>query len=60
MVCEGFAEKSSTALLATLGVGEVKSNVKQKHVHVQYEPENVREPQRKRSLGRGGFTAVKA
>lgn len=60
MVCEGCAEKISTALRAVPGVREVKPKVKQKHVYVQYEPEKVKEPQLKNAMDRSGFTAVEA
>ncbi|MCI0628816.1 MAG: heavy metal translocating P-type ATPase [Acidobacteria bacterium] len=60
MVCEGCAEKITTALSALTGVREVKSKVPQKHVTVRYEPAKVQEQQLKDAVGRAGFTALEA
>ena len=60
MVCEGCAEKVSTALRALPGVREVKPKVSQKHVYVCYEPTRVQEQQLKDAVDKVGFTAVEA
>lgn len=58
MVCEGCAEKISSALRAVPGVREVKPKVSQKHVVVRYEPQRVKEPELISAVGQAGFTAV--
>lgn len=58
MVCEGCAEKISTALRAVHGVQEVKPKVKQKHIYVRYEPQKVRETELQEAVEHSGFTAV--
>lgn len=60
MVCEGCAQKISTALTALPGVGEVRPKVAQKHVSVWYEPARVQEPGLKKAVENAGFTAVEA
>jgi P-type Cu+ transporter len=60
MVCEGCAEKISTALISLPGVREVKLKVPQKHVTVRYEPTKVQEQQLREVVGRAGFTAIEA
>ena len=60
MVCEGCAEKITTALKAVPGVREVRSKVPQKHIYVQYEPGHVQKEQLKETVGKAGFTAVEA
>ena len=60
MVCEGCAEKISTALSSLPGVCEVKSKVPQKRVHVSYEPAKVQEQQLRNAVNKAGFTAVEA
>lgn len=58
MVCEGCAEKITSALRSVPGVRDVKPKVPQKHVVVRYEPEKVKEPELRAAVGRSGFTAV--
>lgn len=58
MVCEGCAEKISTALRGLPGIREVRPKVGQKHVVVRYEPGKVQEPQMKQAMGHVGFAAV--
>ncbi len=60
MVCEGCAQKITTALTAVPGVREVKSKVPQKHIYVQYEPGRVQKEQIKEAMTKAGFTAVEA
>lgn len=60
MVCEGCAEKISSALLSVSGVREVKSKVRRKHVHIQYEPSRVDKEQLKEAVSKAGYTAVEA
>ncbi len=58
MVCEGCAEKISTALSALPGVQEVKSKVPQKHVYVRYEPTKLPAQQLKEALDKAEFTPI--
>jgi heavy metal translocating P-type ATPase len=58
MVCEGCAEKISTALTAVPGVRGVRPKVSQKHIHVQYEPGRVQKEQIMDVVVKTGFTAV--
>lgn len=58
MVCEGCAEKISTALRAVPGVREIKPKVAQKHVVVRYAPEKVGREQLRDALGEAGYDAV--
>ena len=58
MVCEGCAEKISTALNAVPGVRDVKPKVQQKHVYVRYEPARVGREQLRIAVGEAGFHAV--
>jgi len=60
MVCEGCAEKITSALTALPGVREVKPKVQQKHVYVRYEPANIQAQQLKEAVGKAGFTSVEA
>lgn len=60
MVCEGCAEKISSALSPLAGVREVHAKVPQKRVYVQYEPALVQEQRLKAALGAAGFNAVEA
>lgn len=60
MVCEGCAQKISTALTALPGVRDVKPRVPQKHVSVRYEPAKVQEQGLKDAVEKAGFTAVGA
>lgn len=60
MVCEGCAEKISSALRALHGVHEVKPKVSQKHVSVQYEPAKTPEQNLREAIEKAGFTAVEA
>lgn len=58
MVCEGCAEKITTALTALPGVKEVKPKVIQKQVQVNYYPEQVKQEDIKKVLEKEGFSAV--
>lgn len=58
MVCEGCAEKISTALRAVPGVREIKSKVAQKHVVVRYAPATVGREQLRDALGEAGYHAI--
>jgi copper-(or silver)-translocating P-type ATPase len=58
MVCEGCAEKISSALRALHGVHEVKPKVSQKHVSVQYEPAKTPEQNLREAIEKAGFTAI--
>jgi heavy metal translocating P-type ATPase len=60
MVCDGCAQKISTALTSVPGVREVKPKVPQKHVSVRYEPVKVQEQGLKQAIEKAGFTAVEA
>ncbi|MBI4482236.1 MAG: heavy metal translocating P-type ATPase [Acidobacteria bacterium] len=60
MVCEGCAEKISTALTPIAGVREVKAKLPQKRVCVRYEPAKVRQQQLKDALDKTGFAAIEA
>ena len=60
MVCEGCAEKISTALTAVPGVREVKPKIGQKHVRVRYEPARVQEERLRDTLASAGFDAIEA
>lgn len=58
MVCEGCAEKITTALTALPGVKAVKPKVIQKQVQVNYYPEQIKQDELKRVLEKEGFNAV--
>ena len=58
MVCEGCAEKISSALSAVPGVREVRPKVSQKHIYVRYEPGRVGKDLLKETMNKAGFTAV--
>jgi Cu+-exporting ATPase len=58
MVCEGCAQKISTALRAVQGVREVRPKVSQRHVSVRYEPAKTLEQNLKGAIERAGFTAI--
>lgn len=58
MVCEGCAEKITTALTALPGVKSVKPKVIQKQVQVNYYPEKIKQDELKRVLEKEGFNAV--
>ncbi|OJU98685.1 MAG: copper-translocating P-type ATPase [Verrucomicrobia bacterium 61-8] len=58
MVCEGCAEKITTALGAVPGVREVTPKVSQKHIYVRYEPAKVQEAQLRNTVSKAGFTAI--
>lgn len=60
MVCEGCAQKISTAITALPGVQEVKPKVQQKHIYVRYEPLKVQEKQLKAAVSNAGFTVIEA
>ncbi len=57
MVCEGCAEKLTTALAALPGVKDVKSKVMRKQVQVTYYPEQIKQGELKRVLEKEGFNA---
>ena len=58
MVCEGCAEKISTALTALPGVREVKPKVTQKYIYIRYQPAHVQEQQLKEAVAKTGFITV--
>ncbi|HSH39956.1 MAG TPA: cation transporter, partial [Chthoniobacterales bacterium] len=58
MVCEGCAEKITSALTAVPGVSRVQPKVSQKHIYVRYEPGKVQEQQLRAAVTKAGFTAV--
>lgn len=58
MVCEGCAEKITTALTALPGVKSVKPKVIQKQVQVNYYPGQIKQEELKRVLEKEGFNAV--
>jgi len=58
MVCEGCAEKITTALTALAGVKDVKPKVISKHVQVNYYPDQVKHDELKKVLEKEGFNAV--
>ena len=60
MVCQGCAEKITSALAPMAGVREVRPKVPQKRVYVRYEPGAVGEEQLKTTLLSTGFEAVEA
>ena len=57
MVCEGCAEKLTTALTALPGVKDVKPKVMQKQVRVRYYSEQVKREELKLVLEKEGFIA---
>ncbi len=58
MVCEGCAEKITTALTALPGVKTVRPKVIQKQVQVNYYPEQIKQDELKQVLEKEGFNAV--
>ena len=58
MVCEGCAEKITSALTALHGVKEVKPKVMQKQIQVKYYSEQIKQEELKRILEKAGFNAV--
>lgn len=58
MVCEGCAEKITTALKSVPGIHEIKPKVRQKHVYVSYEPSKIELSKIKEKLSDVGFNAV--
>jgi len=58
MVCEGCAEKITTALTALPGVKTVKPKVIQKQVLINFYPEQIKQDELKRVLEKEGFNAV--
>jgi len=58
MVCEGCAEKITTALTALPGVKTVKPKIIQKQVQVNYYPEQIKQDDLKKVLEKEGFNAV--
>lgn len=60
MVCEGCAEKISTALNSLPGVRKVKAKVRKKQISIQYEPDRIQKEELKETVVKAGFTAVEA
>ncbi len=58
MVCEGCAEKITTALTALPGVRTVKPKVIQKQVQINYYPEQIKQDDLKNVLEKEGFNAI--
>ncbi len=58
MVCEGCAEKITSALKSVPGVHEIKPKIRQKHVYVTYEPSKVQMNDLKETFDKAGFNAV--
>lgn len=58
MVCEGCAEKISTALRAVPGVRDINPKVAQKHVVVRYVPAKVQREQLRSAMDAAGYHAV--
>lgn len=58
MVCEGCAQKITAALTALPGVKEVKPQIIQKQVQINYYPEKVKQEDLKRILEKEGFNAI--
>jgi len=58
MVCEGCAEKITTALTALHGVKVVKPKVMQKQIQVKYYSEQIKQEELERILEKAGFNAV--
>ena len=58
MVCEGCAEKITTALKTLPGVKEVKPKVMQKQVHVNYYPDQVKQAELKKVIENTGYNVV--
>lgn len=58
MVCEGCAEKITTALIAMPGVKDVKPKVISKQVQVNYYPDKVKQEELRNVLEKEGFNAV--
>jgi Cu+-exporting ATPase len=58
MVCEGCAEKITSALRSVPGVHEIKPKIMQKHVYVTYESSKVESNDLKETLQKSGFNAV--
>lgn len=58
MVCEGCAEKITSALTALPGVKDVKPKVMQKQVQVNYYSDQIMQEELKSVLEKEGFNAV--
>ncbi|MCA6440797.1 MAG: heavy metal translocating P-type ATPase [Chitinophagaceae bacterium] len=58
MVCEGCAQKITTALTALSGVKEVKPKIMQQQVQVNYYPEQIKHDDLKKVLEKEGFNAI--
>ncbi|OJY90450.1 MAG: copper-translocating P-type ATPase [Sphingobacteriales bacterium 44-15] len=58
MVCEGCAQKITTALIALPGVKEVKPKIMQKQVQVNYYPGQIKRDDLKNVLEKEGFNAI--
>lgn len=59
MVCEGCADKITTALTALSGVKTVKPKLLQKQVQVKYYPEQISENELKKVVEEEGYNIVK-
>lgn len=57
MVCEGCAEKITTALKALPGVKEVKAKAFKKQIQVNYYPEQIKQEELKNALEKEGYIA---
>jgi copper chaperone CopZ len=57
MVCEGCAEKITTALKALPGVKKVKSKVFKRQIQVNYYPEQIKQEELKKALEKEGYIA---
>ncbi len=58
MVCEGCAEKITTALKALPGVKDAKSKAFKKQIQVNYYPEQIEQEELKKALEKEGYIAV--
>ena len=58
MVCEGCAEKITSALKSLPGVKDVKSKAFQKQVHVNYYSEHIKKDDLKKVIESEGYTAI--
>lgn len=60
MVCEGCAERLDAALHAIPGVRAIRSDVRDKRVHLRYEPAHVDVQQLRDAAASAGFRVVEA
>ncbi len=58
MVCEGCAEKITTALKGVPCVKDVKSKFFQKQIHVNHYAEQIKHDELKKVLEKEGFNAI--